>query len=278
MTSKEMKNFYSEDEKVYDLKENKKFLIMFNYLIDEGYNLFIGIDEMQDLIDRLFNWYEIKYPEREFDFYDGEVTLDFSLKKELSDLMNIDQLLFRLTDNQVKFLKGNYRSKDEMEYFIYDENVKVGTGVKVYYKIGRKSNDKYYSKYKDFTVSADAVSGIVDSDYEILKYVDLDDIILDDLFKIFSENYSDKLKFKELECAVNNKKIDNYLRDKLLEFVSLKLLYSNNTTPIRGYIRAKRFIDEFNKKLGLSLIYDEIDKVMNKDYKENKSKVKIMSL
>ena len=76
MTGEEVKNFYKEDERLYDLKENKKFLIMFNHLIDEGYSLFIGIDEMQDLIDRLFTWYEIKYPEREFDFYDGKLTSD----------------------------------------------------------------------------------------------------------------------------------------------------------------------------------------------------------
>ncbi len=276
MMKEELRSFYKEDKRFYDLKENKKFLIMFNHLIDEGYNLFIGIDDMQDLIDRLFNWYEIKYPEREFDFYDGEVTLDFAIKKELSDLMDINQLLFRLTDNQVKFLRGNYRSKDEMEYFIYDGNVKVGTGVKVIFKIGRNSTDRYYLKYKDFIVRADAVSGVLDIDYEVLKYVDADNITLDDLFKNFSENYSDKLEFKELEDAINDKFIDNYLRDKLLEFVSLKLLYSKQTIPERGYVRAKRFIDEFNKKLDLSLTYDEIDKVMN-NYKENKSKIKTLS-
>lgn len=276
MMKEELRSFYKEDKRFYDLKENKKFLIMFNHLIDEGYNLFIGIDDMQDLIDRLFNWYEIKYPEREFDFYDGEVTLDFAIKKELSDLMDINQLLFRLTDNQVKFLRGNYRSKDEMEYFIYDGNVKLGTGVKVIFKIGRNSTDRYYLKYKDFIVRADAVSGVLDIDYEVLKYVDADNITLDDLFKNFSENYSDRLEFKELEDAINDKFIDNYLRDKLLEFVSLKLLYSKQTIPERGYVRAKRFIDEFNKKLDLSLTYDEIDKVMN-NYKENKSKIKTLS-
>ena len=80
MTKEELKNFYSEDEKLYDLNENKKFLYMFNHLIDEGYELFIGIDEMQDMIDRLAAWYEIKFPEREFDFYDGKIVQDFAFK------------------------------------------------------------------------------------------------------------------------------------------------------------------------------------------------------
>ena len=110
MTKEELKNFYDEDLKKYDLNENINFKVMFNRLIDDGYDLFVGIDEMQDLIDRLFAWYEIKYPEREFDFYDGKVMQDFAMKKELSDLMDINQLFFRLTDNQIKLLEGNYRS------------------------------------------------------------------------------------------------------------------------------------------------------------------------
>ena len=274
MTKEELKNFYNNDLEKYDLNKNTDFKIMFNRLIDDGYDLIIGIDDMQDLIDRLFTWYEIKYPEREFDFYDGKVMQDFAMKKELSDLMDINQLFFRLTDNQIKLLEGNYRSNFMKEYPIYEEGKKIGVSKKVYFKINRFENDMYYKKHKDFIVSANAISGKVETDYETDKYVQVN-ICLDDLYNVFKEKYADRLEFKELENAINNKYIDNYLRDRLLEFVSLKLLYSKNTTPIRGYTRAKRFIDEFNKKLNLNLTYDVIDEAMN--YKE-KSKVKVMSL
>ena len=40
------------------------------------------------------------------------------------------------------------------------------------------------------------------------------------------------------------------LRHRILQLVALKLVYSKNTIPERGYERAKRFINEFNKKLG----------------------------
>ncbi len=278
MTKDELKNFYNNDLKKYDLKENTYFKVMFNRLLEEGYNLFIGLDEMQDLIDRLTFWYEIKYPEREFDFYDGKIVQDFAFKKELSDLMDINQLFFRLTDNQIKFLKGNYRSKIEKEYPIYEEGKKIGVSKKVYFKINRNSNDKYYSKHKDFIISADAISGKVDSDYETLKYIDNDDITLNDLFQVFSENYADCLDFQELEQALKNNYVDNYLRDDILNFVALRLLYSKKTVPERGYKRAIRFMDEFNKRLGLNLSYDEIDKLMNNSYKEDNSKVKLLSL
>ena len=278
MTKDELKNFYNNDLKKYDLKENTYFKVMFNRLLEEGYNLFIGLDEMQDLIDRLTFWYEIKYPEREFDFYDGKIVQDFAFKKELSDLMDINQLFFRLTDNQVKFLKGNYRSKIEKEYPIYEEGKKIAVSKKVYFKINRNSNDKYYSKHKDFIISADAISGKVDSDYETLKYIDNDDITLNDLFQVFSENYADCLDFLELDQALKNNYVDNYLRDDILNFVALRLLYSKKTVPERGYKRAIRFMDEFNKRLGLNLSYDEIDKLMNNSYKEDNSKVKLLSL
>lgn len=277
MTGEEVKNFYKEDERLYDLKENKKFLIMFNHLIDEGYSLFIGIDEMQDLIDRLFTWYEIKYPEREFDFYDGKLTSDFVTKKELSDLMNINQLFFRLSDYQIKLLEGNYRTISMKEYPIYEEGKKIGVSKKVYFKINRNENDIYYNKHKDFIISADAVSGKVDTDYETDKYI-TGNVTIDDIYRKFKEEYTDRLEFEVLEKAINNKYIDNYLRDSILEFVALKLIYSKKTTPERGYIRAKRFIDEFNSRLGLNLTYEEINRVMNKDYSEDKSKVKVISL
>ena len=267
--------FYNDDLKKYDLKENRGFKIIFNELIDCGYNLIIGIDEMQDLIDRLFTWYEIKYPEREFDFYDGVDIQDFAIKKELSNLMDINQLFFRLTDNQIKLLEGNYRSSVMKEIPIYEEGTKIGVHKKAYFKIVRNKNDSYYNKHKDFIVSADAISGEVDIDYEIDKYVNSYTNI-NDLYKIFKASYANRLDFTELEDAVNNKIIDNYLRDRLLEFVSLKLLYSRQTTPERGYIRAKRFIDEFNKRLNLNLTSNEIDRVMN-NYKENKFKTKILS-
>ena len=278
MTKEELKNFYNEDEKLYDLNENKKFLYMFNHLIDEGYEVFIGIDEMQDMIDRLAAWYEIKFPEREFDFYDGKMTSDFSKFKELSDVMDIKQLFFRLTDNQQKLLEGLYRSNVQKSYPIYDMDKVVGVSKKVYYKVERTENDKYFSKYKDFVVSADAETGLVDMDYEIEKYVSVDEIDIYNLVKLFIDEYFDKLDFSELEKASNNKYLDNYLRDRLLEFVALKLLYSRKTTPFRGYERAKRFMDEFNKKLGLNLSMDRLDNIMNRDYKEDRSKVKIISL
>ena len=274
MTRDELKSFYDDDEKLYDLKENKKFLYMFNHLIEDGYELFIGIDEMQDLIDRLTSWYEIKYPEREFDFYDGKMMNDFSKFKELSDVMDVKQLFFRLTDNQKKLIEGLYRSKFSKEFPIYDAGKLVGVSKKVYYTIVRKENDIYYDKHQEFVIGADAESGLIDIDYEISKYVSDDEVYISDLAKLFDQKYFDRLDFSEIKRAENNKFLDNYLRGKLLEFVALRMIYSKRTTPERGYERAKRFFAEFNKKFDLNLSMENIDKIMSRDYTEKRSKVK----
>ena len=275
--TEELKKFYAADEKLYDLKKNKKFLYMFNHLIDDGYDVLLDVVDMQDLIDTIFHWYEIKYPEREFDFYDGKMTSDFSKFVELSNIMDIKQLFFRLTDKQQKFLLGNYRSQSEKAFPIYEEGKQVGFYNKVYYKVNRNENDKYFLKHSDFVVSADSESGLVDNDYELDKYVSGEKIDIYNLVKLFIDEYFDKLDFSELEQAFNNKFLDNYLRNRLLEFVALKMIYSKRTTPERGYERAKRFFSEFNKKFALNLSMDNIDGIINKG-KDEKSKVKVISL
>ena len=81
-----------------------------------------------------------------------------------------------------------------------------------------------------------------------------------------AQKYNDKLDFTELKKCVFNHNCDIELRNKILQLVALKLLYSKNTIPERGYERAKRFINEFNKKLGLSLSCNQIDEIIQKDY------------
>lgn len=56
--------------------------------------------------------------------------------------------------------------------------------------------------------------------------------------------------------------------------VALKLLYSNRTIPERGYKRATRFINEFNKKMGLNLSTEEIDEIINRDYTNDERNLK----
>ena len=65
MTITEAKRFYEKDTKDYQIEKNKDFLTWLKTSIKNGYHCFMKTEELQELIDSVVNWYEIKYPERE---------------------------------------------------------------------------------------------------------------------------------------------------------------------------------------------------------------------
>ena len=74
-----------------------------------------------------------------------------------------------------------------------------------------------------------------------------------------------------LKADVDDHNCDLELRKRILQLIALKLLYSQNTTPGRGYKRAKKFIDEFNKELHLNLSSEKIDNIINTNIEIEKS-------
>jgi len=124
-------------------------------------------------------------------------------------------------------------------------------------------------------ISANYKTGIVNEMSLLRLNLDRDQKIkLDELLKVL-EKSDRNINLKELKDCVNNHNVDLELRKKLLQYVALKLLYSKNTIPERGYERAKRFINEFNKHIpDLKLSTTEIDKLMGTDYKQEYEKQK----
>jgi hypothetical protein len=137
-------------------------------------------------------------------------------------------------------------------------------------QINRKNKEEcnpLWGKRPYFLLKANHITGKVSKNLEIEEYLDNEeDISLDELLSIFTEKYLDKLDFTELKLSVYDHNCDMELRHRILQLVALKLLYSRNTIPERGYERAKRFINEFNKKLGLNLSTKQIDEIMQRDY------------
>lgn len=71
MTIAQAKRFWKQDAKKYNISKNKEFLIWLKEKIKNGYHSFIDIKQLQELIDNIVSWYEMKYPEREMEFYEG---------------------------------------------------------------------------------------------------------------------------------------------------------------------------------------------------------------
>ena len=251
MTIAEAERFYEQDTKKYEVEKNKEFLKWLKDSINGGYNSFIEINELQELINNIVNWYEIKYPEREMEFYEGIRHFDFENMYTLSKVMDTKQLMYRLPRNQLNLIECGYRAKGWGQYPIYENDEKVPY----------------------FILQANCMTGEVIKNYSSKDYVNFDNIILDELLLMFNERYKDELDFIELKESVYNHNVDIVLRNKILQLVALKLLYSVNTIPERGYERSKKFINEFNKELNLTLSTEEIDEIMRRDY-ANKEKLK----
>lgn len=271
MTIAQEERFYEQDSKKYEVLKNKELLSWFKKSVKNGYHPFIDIEGLQELIDNITNWYEIKYPEREMELYEGIKYFDFENIKSLSKLMDIKQLMYRLPHEELCLMECDYRSTGFGRKNIYGDNNEI-TGHKsvLFMSIHRKNIGSNQiltsSKLPYFLLYADTDSGKVEIDCNLKNYVNTDNITLDELLNLFKEKYSDEFSFTELEESVYDHNCDVELRNKVLQLVALKILYSPNTTPERGYERSKRFINEFNEKMNLNISTEEIDNAISKDY------------
>ena len=269
MTIAQTERFYEQDTKDYEIEKNKDFLNWLKASIKDGYHCFMETEELQELINNIVNWYEIKYPERELEYFEGTRHMNFQDIKRISDVMNIRQLL-RLPHNQLCLMECGYRAKGWGQHPIYKNGKEVDWKVQIFMRIDRKNEEEcnpLLGKASYFLLHADHMTGEVSKDYELEEYIDNDENInLDELLSIFNKKYIDELDFTELKECVYDHNRDMELRHRILQLVALKLLYSRNTIPERGYERSKRFINEFNKKLGLALSTEQIDEIIHRDY------------
>lgn len=271
MTIAQAERFYKQDTKKYDISKNKELLTWLKEAIKNGYHSFIDIEYLQELIDNIVYWYEMKYPERELELSEGTIYYDFEDIEDLSKVMDLKQLMYRLPHKQLCLMECDYRSNGGGIRDVYnDKGEIVGQKTILFMRIDRKGVEynpfSMCSKLPDFLLHADTDSGKVDVDYNLKDYVSVDDITLDELLVLFKEKYTDQLDFTKLEECIYDHNRDVELRRIVLQLVALKLLYSNRTIPERGYKRATRFINEFNKKMGLNLSTEEIDEAINRDY------------
>ena len=270
MTIAQAERFYGQDTKDYEIEKNKDFLTWLKTSIKDGYHCFIETEELQELIDSIVNWYEIKYPERELEYFEGTRHMNFQDIRRISDVMDVRQLLFRLPHNQLCLIECGYRAKGWGQHPIYENCKEIGWKTQICMSINRKDeeeSDSLLGKTPYFLLHSDHMTGEVSNDYELEEYLDSgENLNLDELLSIFKEKYTDELDFTELKESVYDHNCDMELRHRILQSVALKLLYSRNTIPERGYERAKRFINEFNKKLGLELSTEQIDEIIHRDY------------
>ena len=248
MNSREIKNFYALDEAKYDVKNNHKFLEWYNSLIDVNYVPFININDIENLINKLVTWYEIKYSDKqlnieELEELDGLKKIDISYFNNA--FMTFKDLLYRLSNKEYFIIKCPYRNIQNLNQSSKELPIDYNKDYSIFYDVN--SNREIYLSI-DMIINH--ISLKTDKLYYKLSELGIDN--LDTIKKVIKTNEKDKL-----------------LREKILELVALKLLYSRNTIPERGLKRAEKFIKEFNHELKLHLNTRELDIIISKNYNYN---------
>lgn len=251
MTGMEYINFKASDKKKYILKNNEEFVTYFKEMINNNIHSILLIDEMQKMMDQIVLFFEVKYPKFMFENIFGEVrnpknerTIMANKMVELSKLLDINQLKYRLHYDMLQFLECNYRNY----FYIEIKNGKLLENSSCYIGLESDGTLKYdMSQFDNFFHNIDNIKSI-DQLYGLLESIDTSNINYDQVINIINEH-----KYKLT------------LRNKVLQLIPLEMIYSD---PIYGYNRAKSFVRMFNKEYGLHLSLDEVEDILNRDYSQ----------
>lgn len=251
---------YSRDKREYNLINNVDFFNWLKTTIDDGYKLFVDLRELQKLIDEIALFYETSYKDEMI----KQSGLNYEDTKRSCECLDITKLLNRLSTKQQDFLNCIYRHGTYIQAYNYEDG-DFKRIEKLYLSIYKKSEEHSCADERPyFYICIDFNTGRILKSSED-KYFDVDiETNIERLLDVLENNYSDVLDYTELKECVYNNYCDIELRHRILELVSLKLLYSKNVTPDEGYEIAKRFIKDFSEKFGLILSTEKIDAAFNK--------------
>lgn len=253
-------NISKQDEKKYMLDNNTEFNTWYSEVCSSNYKSFISPFELQDMIDIISEWYEIKYPTNNFINCNGTSNPDIYGTSNRVQCMDFNSLINKLTAKQILLLNCNYRAKYNGEEAIVNRmNNVVGYMSKILFVL---SNDQDHS----IDIIANSSDGVIDGDFSTFSSQNYQ-LTLNDLVNNLKHSNPNNYNYQEISNCIINHNIDLELRKKVLSFVSLKLLYSKEYNPNYNYIRASKFIAEFNKYIpNLNLSTDEIDNIMNNQF------------
>lgn len=261
-----------EKNLIPDYQSNFAVLVDYiNQYKNQSYNVYSDISEIKKLIDFITNWYEIKYPDNIIEmskeaYIDIRKFIVYMIKprnktrktENLSKNMDYYQLMLRLPESMHRILECWYKGND------HDGNSRFGT------YIGLKDSLVEHNIPIDVSV----YYGELGLGKSILldEYLKITCSTIDEL--VDENNFSTNIDYTEIDFSdpikvVKIHNIDLEIRNKIFNIIILKL-FENSSSKINGYIRAKLFIDEFNKYIhNLNLSSDIIDSYIKEMFDES---------
>lgn len=244
--------------KKYELLKRKELLGYLKVQELKGYVSYLNVNEINNLINKVSAWYDLKYPNYELAKLDIN---NFKLEDMniLSQYMNSDELFKRLSFLENTFLTGEYRYKRAGSIKRNNNKVDNWTDV-IWIDVPRKSLDPkcpIWLKPLDLKVLVDVKSGMVLNIGELDEYIyNVHSLKLDDLLKVL-EPFKDTLDLRNISYVVKTHNIDLELRNKVLELISLKLINSSSY----GYFKALEMLKDFNRELDTKM---DINSILSK--------------
>ena len=236
--------------KEYDLVTNEKIEAWLELKEKKGYIPDITTEELQDLIDKIVFWYELKYPDFILDdFYLAcNNPPDPEMKEQveaLSEQMTFEQLLNRLTYNQYCFLTDIIQSCD-LQYYVKvnKDDTKIVDGlIHSYYNM-----DSLEAIYHD-KVLEQILGGKLEISYSYRNLIGKWQINLDDSRELMEIVL---LLRERIKLLCFDLKSANDYRKKILDLAALKLSADSRNKYV-AWKRSQLFIEDIEKNLHISI-------------------------
>lgn len=261
MTGTESDNFYVQDERKYILNKNNIILEFMEQKKKENIFFILDIEQMQKMMSDIVLFFEFKYPDNFLCNLLYERKYEKKQRGEcqkIAKTLNIEQLKYRLYHDYVQFLDCSYASQihitREKKHLWECSFASIRIDDKGYiepYDLEHLKENKFLENIEGVKKASDLLGRFIESTIEV--------------------------DYSELTNVVLTHKANIKLKNMVLKLIPLYMIYSKNTLPEYGYIRAKSFIRMFNKEYNLNMDTEEIDEIMSRDYSNiEKPKMKII--
>ena len=216
----------------HKLMEDKEFLKYYKKSIREGYQPLLNIDEIYELINKIYVWYTIKYPIN-YIFFDNNEENVVSQSNDVISNLNFEALIKRLSLEEQQTFKCEYTSKggvSDLFFSIKNKNYKEGD-----YR-------------RNIIIHFDPKSGIIDEDcfsqFYTSKYKreGLKIESIDELYQDFKSEKDINIDYSELERIIKDKEIDEKIRSYIIKLINEKLK-NNDNSEISAYRVVKFRLD-----------------------------------
>jgi len=275
MTYAEYDRFKNNDEKKYIVENNEVFLNWYNEKLENGYHPYLDLKGIQHLINYMVSLYEFKYCDAYYSKQRGKINVrNFIGLNDISNFIDFDQIRYRLSHKELETLDCKYRSNNGYCSPAYNEDGSLNHDKYDFYiSFNLKEKTKYedyYSFLNSHKVSC-RENGVIPR-YELKRlkeYIGKKDseITIENLLYILQTRT--KLDTTEIEKIIATHKIDLELRNKIFEMIGYAMIYSEDTIPEYGLLRAKRFVNEINEYYNLFFDCYELDKLIIDSKYEN---------